>query len=328
MLTAVTIALVAIALAAGLWRLMIRMPGDSYRGAPLSPSGEEREAAVRLERDVRKLAVAIGERSVWKPAGLRAAADHIEQVFRGLGYAVASDPHESFGQTVRNIEATLPGTDASGEIILVGGHYDSVMGTVGANDNGSGVAAVLELARRFAGRRLRRTLRLVAFVNEEPPHFNVGAMGSQHYARAAAARGDRIVAMFSLETIGYYSEVAGSQQYPFPFSLFYPETGNFIGFVGNVASRALVRRSLELFRDGTPFPSEGVAAPAFIPGVSWSDHASFWAHGYPALMITDTAPFRYPYYHTVQDLPEHLDFVRMARVVTGITRVVSGLGAG
>jgi len=324
-LTAAVLMGLAAALGAGGWALMIRMPGASGVGPlrPLSPAEEETRR--RLEADVHHLAVTIGERSVWNPAGLRAAADHIEQTFRGLGYAVESQSWESHGQAVRNIEATLTGSLRPGEIVLAGGHYDSVIGTVGANDNATGAAAVLEIARQQAGRQRSRTLRLVAFVNEEPPHFNAGEMGSQYYARAAARRGDRIVAMLSLETLGYYSDVPGSQRYPFPFSLLYPDRANFIGFVGNVASRQLVRRAIGTFRSVADIPSEGVAAPGFIPGVSWSDHGSFWPHGYPAIMVTDTALFRYPHYHTPEDLPQHIDFARLARVVTGISRVVEAL---
>jgi len=325
-LIAITTLLAAAALGIGLWLLMIRMPGSSYTGA-FEPSGAERESARRLERDVRTLAREIGERSVWNPSGLAAAAAHIEQVLAGLGYTLESHSYESHGQTVRNIEATRSGTSHPGEIILVGAHYDSLVGTVGANDNASGVAAVLETARLLAGQRFSRTLRFVAFVNEEPPHFNVGDTGSHHYAKSAARRGDNIVAMFSLETIGYYSEEPGSQRYPFPLSLFYPNRGNFIAFVGNITSRRLVHRSLEVFRETTQFPSEGVASPEWIPGVSWSDHASFWPYGYPAIMVTDTAPYRYPYYHTAGDQPEHIDYARTARVVAGIAGVVSELAA-
>jgi len=321
---AVLLGLVA-ALGAGAWVLMIRMPGTSGAVPVRALSAAEEETRRRLEADVHHLAVAIGERSVWSPAGLRDAADHIERTFRGLGYAVESQSWESHGQTVRNIEATLPGSSRPDEIVLVGGHYDSVAGTVGANDNATGAAAVLEIARRQAGRPRSRTLRLVAFVNEEPPHFNVGEMGSQYYARAAAERGDRIVAMLSLETLGYYSDAPGSQHYPFPFGFLYPNRGDFIGFVGNVASRQLVRRAVGTFRSVADIPSEGVAAPGFIPGVYWSDHGSFWPYGYPAIMITDTAPFRYPYYHTTEDLPQHIDFARLARVVTGVSGVVEAL---
>jgi Zn-dependent M28 family amino/carboxypeptidase len=143
-------------------------------------------------------------------------------------------------------------------------------------------------------------------------------MGSADYARRSKARGERIAAMFSLETIGYYSDAPQSQHYPFPLSFFYPDRGDFLAFVGNLPSRRLVRETIGAFRLHAHFPSEGVAAPAFIPGVGWSDHLNFWREGWPALMITDTAPFRYPYYHTAHDTPDKIDYQRLARVVIGL----------
>ena len=211
-------------------------------------------------------------------------------------------------------------------ILLIGAHYDSVFGSPGANDNGSGVAAMLALARRFAGKPAQHTLRFVAFVNEEPPYFLTGQMGSFVYAGRCKARGDRISAMISLETIGYFSDAPHSQTYPAPgLGVFYPSVGNFIGFVSNVPSRNLLRRAIALFRKHAKIPSEGAALPAFIPGVSWSDQWSFWQHGYPGIMITDTAPFRYPHYHSATDTPDKLDYDRFALVVSGMEKVIEEL---
>jgi hypothetical protein len=165
----------------------------------------------------------------------------------------------------------------------------------------------------------------VAFVNEEPPYFGTSRMGSTVYAKRACANGDNIVAMLSLETIGCYSQEKGSQKYPLPFGWFYPDRGNFIGFVANLGSRGLVRRCIASFRNHTRFPSEGVAAPGWITGIDWSDHRSFWQAGYPAIMITDTAPFRYDHYHRPTDTPDRVDYESMARVVAGIARIVEDL---
>ena len=193
---------------------------------------------------------------------------------------------------------------------------------------------MLALARRFAGKPAQHTLRFVAFVNEEPPYFLTGQMGSFVYAGRCKARGDRISAMISLETIGYFSDAPHSQTYPAPgLGVFYPSVGNFIGFVSNVPSRNLLRRAIALFRKHAKIPSEGAALPAFIPGVSWSDQWSFWQHGYPGIMITDTAPFRYPHYHSATDTPDKLDYDRFALVVSGMEtsdrrtrQVVAGVG--
>ena len=187
---------------------------------------------------------------------------------------------------------------------------------------------MLEVARLLKTQQLPRTVRFVAFVNEESPFFSTDSMGSLLYARRARARGEKIVAMLSIEMIGFYSEARKSQHYPFPLSRFYPDTANFIGFVGNISSRALVRRSIASFRRHTPFPSEGVAAPGWMTGIGWSDQWAFWKHGYPGLMITDTAFFRYAHYHTERDTPEKIDYTRMARVVVGLARVVADLAGG
>ena len=202
------------------------------------------------------------------------------------------------------------------------------MACVGANDNASGVAVLLALARALSPEKAARTLRFVAFANEEPPHFQNESMGSWAYALSCQQRGDDIVAMISLETMGYYSDEEDSQSYPFPMSAAYPSTGSFIGFVGNVASRHLVRRVVGSFREHAAFPSEGAALPSWIPGVGWSDHWSFWQAGYRAIMVTDTAPFRYPHYHTEQDTPDKLDYERLARVTLGLEKVIRELATG
>jgi hypothetical protein len=325
----ITIAVAAIL--ALLWWLGVKMPGKNIsNAAALSPD----EIALReeLRADVQKLAGDIGERNMWHYPQLNAAADFIENSFSRAGLRPRRDTYEIRGQACHNIETEISG--ASPEIILIGAHYDSVFGSPGANDNGSGVAAMLALARRFANRQPERrltqtpykTLRFVAFVNEEPPYFLSGEMGSLVYAGRCKARGDKIAAMISLETIGYFSDAPNSQVYPSrALGAFYPKVGNFIGFVSNVHSRTLLRRAIAAFRKHAKIPSEGAALPWFIPGVSWSDQWSFWKHGYPGIMITDTAPFRYPYYHSADDTPDKLDYDRFALVVSGMEKVIENL---
>jgi hypothetical protein len=305
------------------WLVMIRMPGQSAaRAAALSP--EEMTLRAELVADVQKLAGDIGERNVAHYAALTAAADFIEESFSRAGLSSRRDSYDVQSKPCHNIEVEIPGTSA--EIVLIGAHYDSVFGAPGANDNASGVAGVLALARRFAGQPTERTLRFVAFVNEEPPYFQTPQMGSLVYAQRCRARGDRISAMISLETIGYFSDAPRSQIYPVPgLRAFYPSTGNFIGFVGNVKSRALVRRVIQGFREAGKLPSEGAAMPALIPGVGWSDQWSFWQNGYPGVMVTDTAPFRYPHYHAASDTPDKLDDDRFALAVSGMQKVIAGL---
>ena len=226
---------------------------------------------------------------------------------------------------MRNIEAELTGTVRADEILVLGAHYDSVEGCPGANDNGSGVAALLEVARALKASRQQRTIRFVAFVNEEPPFFQGPQMGSVVSARRSRVRGERIVGMLSLETIGYYTDAANTQEYPAPLNLLYPSTGNFIGMVSNVRSRQLLTRVATAFRAATRFPIQSAVAPASLPGVGWSDHWAYWQEGYPAVMLTDTAPYRYPHYHTVHDTPDKLRYPQFAQVVAGIVQATRSL---
>lgn len=325
LLSCLSIALAVLTFISILWLFGIKMPGKNVlNAAELSPA----EIILRegLRADVQKLAGEIGERNTNRYPHLSAAADFIEKSFSDAGLQPRRDTYQLHNLECRNIETEIHGT--SPEIIVVGAHYDSVFGAPGANDNGSGVAALLALARNFAKRRPNRTLRFVAFVNEEPPYFQTSEMGSLVYARRCKGRGDQISAMISVETIGYFSDAPDSQTYPSTLlGAFYPKVGNFIGFVGNIGSRQLVRRALLSFRRATRLPSEGAAVPAFIPGVGWSDHWSFWQQGYPAIMITDTAPFRYPFYHASSDTPDKLDYDRFALVVSGLRKVIEDLVA-
>jgi len=307
-----------------IWRIT-QMPLKSYKG-PLKPlSDEESQLANRLSAHVAYLSETVGERCLSRPGSLQTVTEYLRDTLKQAGYAATDHTYSIEGHAVSNIEVSLVGSDDSSGPFIVGAHYDSVVGTVGADDNATGVAGVLELARLLQGSKLRRPVRFVLFVNEEPPYFQTDTMGSLVYARQL--RRDRIPvsAMISLEMLGFYSDVPGSQKYPPVLDLFYPGHGDFIGFVGNQESRDLVRRSIRRFRESASFPSEGVAAPADWPGVGWSDHWSFWQQQYPAIMITDTAMFRYPYYHTPLDTANRLDFGRMARVLSGVRRVVESL---
>jgi Zn-dependent M28 family amino/carboxypeptidase len=274
---------------------------------------------------VQALAGRIGERNLRRAGSLDAAARYLRGVQHDLGLAVEAQEFEVEKTTVANLEAALEGGALYDQIVIVGAHYDSVTGSPGANDNGTGAAAILELARLLRHERLPRTLRFVLFVNEEPPYYLGDGMGSRRYARRCRARGEKVVAMLCVETIGYYTDAPESQAYPFPLGLLYPSTGNFIGFVGNLASWGLVRRCIRSFRRHSAFPSEWLAAPGWTVGVGWSDHSSFWEQGYPAVMVTDTALFRYGPYHTSEDTPEKIRYDCMARVVAGLAHVVIDL---
>ena len=304
---------------------MTQMPLKSYKG-PLQPlSDEESQLAARLAAHVKYLSETIGERSLSRSGSLQAATDYLCDTLKQAGYTCTEHTYSVEGHTVSNIEVSLAGSDSSSGAVIVGAHYDSVAKTVGADDNTTGVAGVLELARLLQGSKLRRTVRFVLFVNEEPPYFHTDTMGSLVYARQLRRDRVPVSAMISLEMLGFYSDAPDSQKYPPVLGLFYPSQGDFIAFVGNQESRDLVRRSIRRFREAANFPSEGVSAPADWPGVGWSDHWSFWQQQYPAIMITDTAMFRYPYYHTPLDTAPRVDFARMARAVSGVRKVVESL---
>jgi len=281
--------------------------------------------ASRLRRHVERLADEIGERHVQRPEALHAAERYIDETLRAHGHDVHRQNYEAQGVDCANLEVTIPGGDRASEIVLAGAHYDTVPGSPGADDNASGVAAILELARLLRDAKPARTIRLVAFVNEEPPFFFWGEMGSKVYARAARARGDDIRVMLSLEMLGCYSDEKGSQGYPPLLGWFYPKQGNYVAFVSNLRSRHALRNVFDAFRAGSDFPAEKLAAPALVPGIGWSDQLSFWREGYPAAMVTDTAFHRYRHYHQPTDTPEKLDYARMAQVVEGLARTLESL---
>jgi len=279
----------------------------------------------RLRHHVQALAGDIGERHVWRPRALRAAAEYIRAEFEALGLAVSAQGYDTHGVRCENLEVTIPGARRANEIILAGAHYDTVEGSPGADDNASGVAGLIEIARALRDIGPQRTLKLVAFVNEEAPFFRSGQMGSRVYAQAARARGDDIRLMLSLEMLGYYRDEPGSQVYPPFLKWIYPRRGNFIAFVSNLCSRRALIEVSGAFRAHCDFPAERLASPAIVPGVSWRDQLSFWRAGYPGVMVTDTAFYRYAHYHQATDTPERLRYPEMARVIDGLARALGAL---
>jgi len=304
---------------------MLKMPGKTYSGQLPSLTSAQVLLRDELLRDVETLASRIGQRNIWHHHNLTDAAEFLETSLTDAGYKARRQNYLVEGKTCCNIEVEITGTKHPQQIVIIGAHYDSVLGCPGANDNASAVAAALALARRFAGKKIDKTLRFVFFVNEEPPFFQTGQMGSMFYAKSCREKNENIIAMLSLETIGYYTDKPKSQKYPPPFSLFYPSTGNFIGFVSNLSNRKLLHKAIASFRKNCKFPSEGGAIPEIISGINWSDHQSFWRQGYPAIMITDTAPFRYPYYHCPEDTPDKIDYDSLAIVTSGLQAVILDL---
>lgn len=298
------------------------MPGEPYNGEFISLNAQEKELKQGLLKHMRILTDDIGERNVERYGELERAFDYIRSELEGFNYEVKTQTYTVRKKAVKNIEAQLTGHTLPQDIIVVGAHYDSVFGSPGANDNGSGTSALLEIARMLKDIKPFVTIRFVFFVNEEPPFFETPHMGSRVYAKELRQKGKNITVMFSIETIGYYLNTPNSQKYPSILKYFYPDTGNFLAFVGDFSSRKLVYDSIRDFRRHTKFPSVGIVAPKWLPGVDWSDHQAFWDEGYPAIMLTDTAPFRYPYYHTEEDTYDKINYDSFARVVMGISRII------
>ncbi len=279
-----------------------------------------------LKAHIAVLAHEIGPRNIFTSDKLNAAAEYIRTFWEKIGYEVITQTYSVQNVPCQNLAIEIPGKSKPGEIVLVGAHYDTVSWAPGANDNGSAVAALLELSRLFSKKSPGRTLRFVAFANEEPPFFKTGSMGSLVYAKACQERKENIVGMVCLETIGYYRNEPKTQKYPFPFRFFYPDKGNFIAVVGNLRSKPLVKSFTRHFMEESDFPVECVATFGFLTGIDWSDHWSFWHYGYPAIMVTDTALFRYPYYHSSEDTSDKIAYHQLCRVTHGIfgalTRIV------
>jgi hypothetical protein len=325
-LTALVIFVAAILVLTGL-AYLTRMPGKSNRGLVHELTDAEVQLRERLRSHIEMLAGEIGGRSAGQYANLRKAAEYIGTELASFGYKTRWQTYQLNGLEFENFEAELRGSARPDENVIVGAHYDTAGGLPGANDNATGVAATLELAREYARRPQKLTIRWLFFVNEEPPYFQTPGMGSYVYAKECHDQRRRITAMLSLETIGYYSDKPGSQTYPTGFHPGLPNRGDFLGFVANVPSAPLLRRVVKIFRLHTSLPAEGAAAPAQIPGVGWSDHWAFWQFGYPAVMATDTAPYRYPYYHTSEDTPDKINYAQLARALTGISAIVGDLAS-
>ena len=290
------------------------------RGLPEKDGGA---AQVRLEASVRMFAETIGPRSHRDPKNLAAAAEFITRSFESSGYSVTVQPYEADGLPVRNIIAERRGTEQPDRVLIVGAHYDTVEGTPGADDNASGVAVLLELARQHAQARFRKTVRFVAFTLEEPPFFRSRHMGSRAYARSLKAKGEQVEAMVCLEMVGYYSNEESSQSFPFFWLRWrYPTRGNFLTVVSNSASQALQAQVFDALKAQMALPVEAFTGPWWIPGVDLSDHGSFWKEGYPAVMLTDTAFYRNPHYHQSTDRPETLDYGAMTELVQGMSGVL------
>ncbi len=286
----------------------------------------KRDIQNHLKSTVGFLAGKTGSRGYMQLDNLQSAADFIKAELAGYGYDVSVQRYTAKGNSYENISVIKRGEKTPEKIIVVGAHYDTVLGTPGADDNASGVAGLLELARLFSDTSPAKTLNLVAFTLEEPPFFRSGLMGSHMYAEQLKNENSDVEGMICLEMIGYFSDEPDSQTFPLPFfSLIYPDRGNFITLVSNIQSKGFLNRIKGGFKKGTDLPVESLSSFSIIPGVDFSDHRSFWKFGFDAIMVTDTAFYRNPHYHGPGDIPSTLDYERMADVVIGLNAALKEL---
>jgi len=284
------------------------------------------KTAERLQDHLRMLTQTIGERSVLLPENLKKTQDYIEKFYQDINVAVHCESYPYRNYTVANVVAEISFCDAPTKHYLVGAHYDSVAGTVGADDNASAIAVQLETARQLnalkGNQELDLAVKFVSFTLEEPPAFGTRHMGSRVYALKAWKQKEQIDGMICLEMVGYTCHEPGCQSYPFPLMfLSYPKQGNFIGIVGNLSSKGFTEALNRAFCKNPDLPVVKLTVPLggyLLPSVRLSDHSSFWDRGYQAVMITDTAFFRNPHYHRASDTMDRLDYGFMAQLVKSL----------
>jgi Peptidase family M28 len=310
---------ILVTIALGLYA-MTYMPGKSYSGAFPAPTQKQTQLSQDFKRQLEQFATVPRNNGYWP--GLKQAETFIQSEIKQMGFENALVQEYGPNNNFKNFEVTInPLKEVTGTVVI-GAHYDTAFEAPGADDNASSVVILLELAKRFKSFKSEHTrLKLVFFTNEEPPHFKTELMGSVRYAKMLYDNKEPVIGMYAFDALGYFKEEAGTQHYPFMFAPFYADKGNFVGFVGNLSSRSLIVDSLTAFRKDAKFPSEGVSAWEKIPGIDYSDHWSFNRHGWPALMVTDTAFNRNHSYHTKDDTIDTLDLVKMAQLTDELEKM-------
>jgi Peptidase family M28 len=284
-------------------------------------AGTQASQAATLERHVRVLSTEFAQRSFDQPARLDGAANYVQAQLEALGLRVERQVFTAEGGSYRNLIVRL-GPDTP-DVVVVGAHYDVAGAQPGADDNASGVAGLIELARLLQTAKLTRRVELVAYTNEEPPFFRTPHMGSAVHAKALKASGKQARLMLSLECIGYFSDAPGSQTHPVRLlNAVYPTVGNFIALVGYYEDGPVARRVKTAMMTATDLPVHSINAPGFVVGIDFSDHLNYANEGFVGMMVTDTAFYRNKAYHTPQDTFDRLDYVRMGKVVDGVLRAV------
>lgn len=304
---------------------MTQMPGQSVPVASGALTDDEATLKDRLKNHVDAIAMDIGARGHGYPGPSSETVRYLSTQLKRARFDVRETTFDSKGMPAVNLEGTLMGTRKKDEVLLLGANWDSQGKSPGADDNASGCAVLLEIARMIGDTASERTVRVVFFGNGAGPFAGGENSGAWTYAREAHKRGDKIVTMLDFDCLGNYRDTPGSQSVPFPLSTCYPSSGNFVLFGGDLGVRDLVRRAVGEFRKMGRFPCHGVALPGFIPGVLDADFGAFTHFGYPAFVVTDTGKYRYDKVGTLWDTVDRLDFDKMARATTGILRVVNAM---
>ncbi|CAN2048926.1 M28 family peptidase [Candidatus Magnetomoraceae bacterium gMMP-1] len=284
------------------------------------------KTAQNLEDHLHALTINIGERSVRTPEALQETVNYIQSFYKEIDLPVHTEPYQYQNFTVANVVSEIFFCSYPSKNYIIGAHYDSVAGTVGADDNASAIAVQLETARCLRELKNRDQLDLavkfVSFTLEEPPAFGTRYMGSKVYAKKARKEKEKLDGMICLEMVGYTCHEPGCQEYPFPLMMMdYPKQGDFIGIVGDFNSGNLTASLFKAFKKNTKLPVIKLTVPLkgwLMPSVRLSDHASFWDEGFKSVMITDSAFYRNPHYHLPSDTMDKLDFNFMAQVVKSL----------
>ena len=288
---------------------------------------EKDEIRRRLQQHLQYLSVDLGERCIFRPQNLKAAEDYVTREFEALGYPVQRQTFICQRVEVANVIAGHP--DPQGYYLL-GAHFDTVAGTPGADDNASGVAVLLEVARLARETPTLKPWAFVGFTTEEPPAYFTPYMGSRVYAKQARKNRENLLGMLCLESVGYFVQEPNSQQIPLALKfLGYSTTGNYLGLVANWHSRPLLQKLERAFQAGSSLPVSSLAVPlggVFIPETRLSDHANFWDEGYQAVMLTDTAFLRNPNYHGPEDTLDTLNLDAMVDLTLGLAHFVKEAG--
>ena len=292
--------------------------GFTGSGTYVPPGKTEKLEAALLEH-VKKLSVEIPKNSRSSYDSVKLSAEYIRGEFKKAGYRSAYQEYKINNMSFRNISAIKEA--ANKRLIIIGAHYDAYFNP-GADDNMSSVAVLLETAKAAFDLDPSYSVNFVAFVNEEPPNFRTDTMGSYVYARNLKEEDADLEGAIILECVGFYSDKPASQTYPPLFGFFYPNKGNFLALISNFSSSKFAGTVEKAFKGSTSLPLKKAVTFDFVPGVDFSDNWGFWKVGYPAVMLTDTAFFRNPNYHSSHDTFETLDYQKMSEIVTTLTHFI------